>query len=261
MSQQHSPDGAGHSMTVSKVVGSLVAIVLVSLGGFIAKKVFTEKTPPPAAIARLSQDMPATARRIPTEQELLDQALKQLTDPTSDAETLGDALWATQLYALPAEERESISLAIAAHLAHPDDGVRNAAAIALRNHVNPLAIPAILDAIERPSSGETSHCFVMLGKHPTPEVAARVAGQMLDPEKLHFATMSLEAMGPVAEEAALERLSDPDRNVRLSARRILVKVGGPKSLVALQALRESVNKYEREFLEKEIATLEARLGM
>jgi len=145
---------------------------------------------------------------------------------------------AEQLARMPVDpkRRAEVSAALVKLLSGTQEGSMKASALrALAVWQTSEALPEIVKCLDHESRLVQGGAYEALGTSQSEE-AAKVCAARLDGKDRHGASRALRAMGPVAEDAVLACLGNPDRKVRAEACRVLGHIGTKKSLARLQPL-------------------------
>lgn len=139
-------------------------------------------------------------------------AVKELFD-CQDPDT---RWWAT--WALAEIQDPQVPFLLKKALGDPDLGVRQAAALALRKHPDPEAIPDLIAILEGANPGVTIPC---------------------DPTLMHLTVAALIAAGEMAVPDLIRLLQNGSQPARVMAARALALIGDKRAIPALSAALDS----------------------
>jgi hypothetical protein len=168
------------------------------------------------------------------DQQELDGILAALR--AGDVFTSGDA--ARRLARLPPAEprRAEVVRSLEPLLTNPFPDVREAAARALVVWGTSASVPALIKLLENePFPHVRAATLEALAALKEPRAFEPVARRLTDFSDRARARQTLESFGPAAEQAVLPYVTNPDRQVRIEACRVLAVIGTKASVPVLQA--------------------------
>lgn len=142
--------------------------------------------------------------------------------------------------AAPLGPRDEVAKALVGRMVDESKSVQDAVKKALMVWGGKDHVPALLPLLRENSQirGNTMEVLAVFKDERGAEAVAERLRNSVDRAK---ASQALQAMGPVAEPAALKQLKYPDAKVRLEACKVLEVVGTKASLAALKAAAQDSN--------------------
>jgi hypothetical protein len=188
-------------------------------------------------------------------QPFSDDEAREIVAALKNAKSRRDAVQMLTKKKQPDEHQEQIARALNPLLADRDDGIKQAAAEALKIWGTELNVPGLVKlVVEQDNVFIRARAMEALGQLKDKRGAEAVA--LLFVTSRGDARKSLEQMGSVAEPYVLPFLDNPDEGVRSDACRVLAAIGTSKSRAKLeqialkprgsdaQAAREALAKIE-----------------
>ena len=163
---------------------------------------------------------------IPPDADAVTRALLELRSGSQSALRSGARRLETETVA--EARRAEVAKALADALGSSTDATKPLLLRALAKWYTPECLPAVIDCTKADALSARHAAYDILSRVRDARAARAVAARL--GEDGTAAQAALEAMGSSAEPAVLERLSDPDRQVRLRALRALQKIGTAKCI-------------------------------
>jgi predicted Zn finger-like uncharacterized protein len=135
------------------------------------------------------------------------------------AETLG------KMPAIDKAKQADVAAALEAALKDSEQGVRERAAKALILWATPDNVGGLLKGVDDQNHWVRVHSMMALGKLHEESAVGPVAKRLLVGEDRRDASAALQALGPKAEKTVLQALSNPEKDVRMEACKILKVIG------------------------------------
>jgi beta-lactamase regulating signal transducer with metallopeptidase domain len=206
--------------------------------------------------ARLEAEQKEAARRKPLDDAALDEALADLT--AQEASRVQNAAGKLER-AEPQGRQAEVARALEPLLESKDNFIRQAAARALAVWCDQESVPVLIGALDDEFFTVPWAALEALGKLKDERAIGPVASVLKAKKHRQQAIQSLAAMGPMAEDAALELLAESDSDMRYDACQILKEVGGKKSLRPLtKASRDDSNGIVRLVADQALKAVKGR---
>ena len=160
--------------------------------------------------------------------------------------------------ARPAAPSEDAAKLLIAALDAPDWATRQNAARALGFWGTTNAVAPLLKTLEDAEFSVRWAAIGALARLKAPQAAAPLAKHLAVETDSLQAAQALKALGPLAEDAVIERLTDKDLEARRAACRILDEIGSQKSVPALTGTASDADSITAMLAEAALRAIEAR---
>jgi hypothetical protein len=193
--------------------------------------------------------------KFPPDADAVAKSLIQLKSPEISKKK--EAL--QRLERTPPDERLAEVVATLVPLLNDDDGFLVCDAIkVLTVWKSPDGVPAVIERTSDNRFNVRHEAIKALGKLKDPRGVEPIIARLN--EDGFQAVDALKAMGPIAEPALIQRLTNPDSDIRKRACEVLKEIGGRDSLKAMQALPADPDFFVRVAAKDAMKTIAARVG-